>query len=232
MAEINDFTKPFRSVALKREAQELWPDRLGSEALTLQEALQGMMAAVAEMTRLLWRCFSNGSRLHGDDIRALAAQLRHQEDVLTEHLISAGLAPEVLLCAIRFPPGVERVGDSIEAILRYLAINDVAAARFSEKASAEVDRVFAVLLDMMNNLCDAFATPDEVILRYIVTQAAKLDRMLTDFRMAHWQRVVNGSCAPEACSAYLGILDSVKSCNEYLLKMSNLLLRIPSESRG
>lgn len=232
MPENHDFTKPFPRVDLDLDTEALWPhgpDRLGPEALTLQEALQGMMAGVVEMTRLLWRSVSNSSRPDADDIHALADQLRRQEDLLTAHLVSANLPADVLLCAIRFPPGLERVADTIETISRYSFMKDLDRTCFSDKASAELDRLFAVLLDMMNNLHDAFATPDEVILRYIVTQSGKLDRMLRDFRIAHWQRITGRSCAPEACSVYLGILDSVKSCNEYLLTMSNTLLKIPSE---
>jgi Na+/phosphate symporter len=77
---------------------------------------------------------------------------------------------------------------------------------------------------MMVNLRDAFLTPNKAILDRIISDGKRLGDMLEDFKVAHWTRLEMGFCAVEASSMYRDILDSVKSVNEYLVKMSRTLL--------
>jgi hypothetical protein len=54
--------------------------------------------------------------------------------------------------------------------------------------------------------------------------------MFEEFKLAHWERIEAGFCAVEASSVYRDILDSVKSVNEYLVKMTETLQELTSET--
>ena len=95
---------------------------------------------------------------------------------------------------------------------------------FSEKAYWELDQLFQVLTEMMINLRDAFVTPNKVVLDTIVSDGKKLGDMLEDFKVAHWMRLEAGFCTVEGSSMYRDMLDSIKSINEYMVKMSKTLL--------
>ena len=95
---------------------------------------------------------------------------------------------------------------------------------FSEKAYWELDQLFQVLTEMMINLRDAFITPNKVVLDRIVSDGKKLSDMLEDFKVAHWMRLEAGFCTVEGSSMYRDMLDSIKSINEYMVKMSKTLL--------
>jgi Na+/phosphate symporter len=83
-----------------------------------------------------------------------------------------------------------------------------------------------MLLDMMNNLRDAFRTPNKLLLESIISQGRQLTEMLEDSRLAHWERMEAGFCSPRASSVFLEVLDSMKLMNEYVQKMCNTLIEL------
>ena len=230
MKEKSVFFNPFRMMSPKLDAEALRLEELHkepfSESISLEKGLLVMISKVMEMTRLLSKALFSGSRSQMDTCESLARELGQQEKALTRNLVLSGLNPELLTGLIRFPFRIERIGDMLESVLNCSRIKEREGIPFSDKAHLELDQVFSVLVDMMENFRDAIITPNKVVLDHVLAQSGKLGALLDEARLAHWTRLEMGLCSPEANSLYLDILDSIKATNEYLQKMSQTLLEL------
>ncbi len=219
---------PFRMISPKLDFEAL---RLGelhekpfSESVALQEGLLIMISKILEMTRLLSKAVVSGSLAQMDACEPLARGVHEQEKVLTRALISAEVKTVRLSDVIRFPYRLERVGDLLENILKCCRIKSRDGIPFGDKAHAELDQLFALLVDMFVNLRDAFVTTNKYLVDRILADGRNLSLALQDARLAHWERLERGFSAPQASSLYLDILDSITAINEYIAKMCDRLV--------
>lgn len=228
MKEKSLFFNPFRLLSPKLDHEVTRLDDLHqkvvSESLSVEEALLITLSKIIEMTRCLSKSMVTASTIQMDQCAALGKEVHEQERRITGDLVSAGLKAEVLRGFIRFPFRLERTGDMLESILNCCRIKAREGIPFSDKAEAELDQLFKVLLDMMINLRDAFRTPNMVLLEAIISEGRQLSDLLDKSRLAHWERMERGFCAVQASTLYLDILDSIKSINEYLQKMTRTLI--------
>ena len=197
-----------------------------SESMRLDEGLLVMISKLIEMTRLLSRCLSHGQRSLMDTFDVLAEEVDRQEEVLTRSLLDAKGYLAKVDEVIQFPLHLERIGDLLEIILNCCRVKLRLNLEFTAKAHAELEQVFVLILDMMSDLRDAFAAPDRLLLEHIILQDGRLSGMLKGFHSAHWSRLLQGSCVPEASSTYLEILDSAKLVSGYLMQMAGSFLRL------
>jgi Na+/phosphate symporter len=228
-----------------------------TEEISLEEGLLIMTSKLIEMCRLLSICIVNGSAEQMDRVEVLAKEVHQQEKLLTRDLVKSGVQRDLLKGLIRFPYRLERIGDMLESILncsrikagidmtssnesrteankwspaQSYAYSFVGPIPFSDKAYSEMDQLFERMLEMLNNLRDAIRTPNKLILEEITSDGKKMNQMFEDFKLAHWERLEAGYCTVLASSLYRDILDSVKSVNEYLIKMSQTLLELASKT--
>ena len=87
-------------------------------------------------------------------------------------------------------------------------------------ANEEVDHTFKLTLDMMINFRDTLIAPNGFLLEHVISQAEQLDQMCQDWQLAHVERLLNGSCAPQASSVYLDLLESTQSLGRHLKDMA------------
>jgi Na+/phosphate symporter len=221
---------PFRMISRRLDGEAVRLEKLHeqpfSESLDLEEGLLVMISKVIVITELLSKCVFSESETQMDRAASLAKEVHDQEKALTLHLTTAGIAPDLLKGIIRFPFRLERTGDMLESILNCCRIKASQGILFSDKAQEELNQLFRVLLSVLNNLRDAFVTPNKFLLEHILSDVKTMGQMLQDFRLAHWDRLAAGFCSPRASSIYLDILDSTRSINEYIEKMSLTLLEL------
>jgi Na+/phosphate symporter len=228
MKEPRVFINPLRilSLRLDREATRLDDRRTAPQQTSLEESLITTAGKIIDIIRLISKCIVTGDKSEMDRGAALAEDIHQQEKILTKNLLSSGVRGELFKGLVRFPSRLERIGDTLETILRCCRIKAREGISLSDKAEEELDQLFAMLLDMMNNLRDAFRTPNKLLLESIISQGRQLTGMLQDCRWAHWERMEAGFCSPRASSVFLEVLDSMKLMNEYVQKMCNTLIEL------
>lgn len=233
MKEEHLFYNPFRMLSPRLNEEALKIEKLYerpvSESLSLEEGLLIMISKLMETCRLLSKAVFTGDTGQMDRCEALCEEVHDQEKLLTKDLVGSGAKGQLLSGLIRFPYRLERIGDMFESILNCCRIKANKGVPFSDKAYAELDALFTLLLEMMHNLRDAFQTPNKEILEAIIASGRKLNEMFEEFKLAHWKRLESGFCAVEACSMYRDILDSVKTTNEYLVKMAEALRELGTD---
>jgi phosphate:Na+ symporter len=222
------FFNPFRMLSPELDRQALRMEELYKEPvsakITLEEGVLVMISKLIEGVRLLSKAFVSGSTAQMDRCEALAEDVDEQEDILTKGLVSAQVDRQIVKGVIRFPYRLERIGDMLESMLRCCKIKAKRNIPFSDKAHAELEQLFSMLLNLFTNLRDAFTTPNTVLLENIIADTKKLYEMIEDFKLAHWARLEAGICHVEASSLYRDILDSAKMTGEYVEKMCASLL--------
>ncbi len=232
MKEPRVFENPLRilSLRLDREAARLDDRRAAPQQVSLEESLATTAGKIIEIVRLLSKCILSGEASQMDRCAALAEDVHQQEKMLTKDLVSSGLRGELFKGLVRFPVRLERIGDSLEGILKCCRIKARDGIAFSDKAQEELNQLFAMLLEMTKNMRDALKVPNKLLLESIISQGRQLTRMLEDCRLAHWGRLEAGFCSPRASSVFLEVLDSMKLMNEYMDKMCNTLIELGNAS--
>lgn len=227
------FTNPFRMLSPKLNYESLRMEKLHDkaveESVSVEEAMLITISKIIEMTRLLSKCLFTGSADQMALCDALAADIHAQEKRLTGDLLEATVAGKLPKGIIRFPFRLERMGDLLETVLNCCRIKAKGGIPFSDKAHEEMNVIFARLGRMLVNLRDAFKAPNRVLLESILGDVKELYELLSDARLAHWERLEKGFCPIQASSLYLDILDSLGSVNSYIDKMSNTLLTVVEE---
>jgi Na+/phosphate symporter len=191
--------------------------------MSVEQTLLLMISKAMEMARLISLCVRGSPPELAITFDVLAQEIHQQEKRVTEILLRSDLSKDLLKRMVQFPAAFERIGDFLESIVKCFRIRDEAGFALSDRAHAELDEVFARLLDLMNDFRDVLITPDEVLLEHLVMQGQALRGIIRDCRSAHWKRMEQGSCRPLANSAYLDILDSAGSINAYLQTMCFVL---------
>jgi len=197
-----------------------------SESSTLQEGVLIMISKLIEMARLLSECIFTDDMAQMDACATLGMELDTAERTLTRYLVSSGLSGDMWKGIIRFPYRLERIGDMLENIMLCCRHKAEGGIPLSEGSRKEVKQLFAILLEMMEGVREGFKNPTRELLEAITAQGGKLRQMASAYRSAHWDRLEDGICAPEAGSMYGDILDSATMASEYLEKMCLSLLAL------
>ena len=157
------FVNPLRilSLRLDREATRLDDRRTAPRQISLEESLITTADKIIDIIRLISKCIVTGEKSEMDRCAALAEDVHQQEKMLTKNLLSSGLRGELFKGLVRFPSRLERIGDTLETILKCCRIKAREGISFSDKAEEELDQLFAMLLEMMNNVRDAFKDPQQ-----------------------------------------------------------------------
>ncbi len=234
MKEPRVFVNPLRilSLRLDQETVRLDDRRTAPPQESLEESLVKTADKIIDIVRLLSKCIMSGDAPRMDQCAALAQEVHQQEKILTKNLVSSGVRGELFKGLVRFPVRLERIGDALEAILKCCRIKARDGISFSDKAEEELNQLFATLLEMANNVRDAFRVPNKLLLESIISQSKQFARTLENCRLGHWERLEAGFCSPRASSVFLEVLDSMKLINEYMQKMCNTLIELGNASRA
>ncbi len=201
-----------------------------SEPVLLQAGLLVMVNKAIDVTLLLPKCIISGQQDHMNISESATREIRYQGHALTAGLLSANINGQLVKRVIELPGNLQRIGHMLESILNCCRIKAQDRIPLSDRAHAELDQLFAFQLDMMANLKDELETPNEVLLEHIISCGKKVTQALAEFRFAHWVRLKTGFCAPHASFIYLDLLDSMKTINEYLVRICVALLELGTAS--
>jgi Na+/phosphate symporter len=224
------FANPFRILSPRLGAGALRLEELHhrpvSESVSVEEGLMIMLSKLIEMTRWLPDAVANASEARMEQCETLAKEVHEQERILTGHLVSGNVRKDLLKGLLRLPYRLERIGDMLAGIFACCRTKDLQHIPFTDKARGELEQLFAVLLDILKNLRDAFRSPNRVILEAILAQCHKLSQLIEDCKQGHWERLETGFCHVHASSMYRDMLDSTHTANEYVQKTCLSMLEL------
>ena len=237
MKDKSIFFNPFRLISptLDSEAsriEELY-ESPPAEVTCLEEGLLVMCSKLIEMTSHIRRSFAIADKARIEKCEVLGREIHDEEKGLTGDLVcSPNTSGEVLKAIVLFPGRLERIGDLLESIVNVVRIKARDGIPFSDKAQAELDRLFDVFEDILRNFRDVIGTRNRTLLEHLAVQGKQVAQMTIDFGLAHEDRLLEGLCSPKASSLYLDILDSVKAANQHVVDMCGSLVRVVEKSEA
>lgn len=206
-------------------------ERPVSSSVGVEEGLMIMISKLVHMTRSFSPGFSGSPVTDASTFLKLAEDVREQSQILTNMLFSLSKEEKPSNSLARLPFHLERVAHMLKNILDCHRAKTLSGIRFSDKAHREQQQIFALLLDILNNLRDALQNPRREALLAVLLQGKRLEQMIVEFNGTHGERLLNAS-TDEGSIMWHEILASMKWANAYLMQMaSNLLyLRQTAES--
>ena len=233
MNEKSIFYNPFlvKSPAIDAEVKRITDlnVRRVSESTQTQEGLLNMVRTLGQMTGLLSECIHSGDINKMDACQDLAQQVHEEGRALTKQLVYSAIDPESIMGIVRFPHRLDRVGGLLENILRCCRIRAGGTIPLSDTAKDELNKLFRALSEVIGHLENACKVGSKDPCDAMLAASLKLNRMLDEFRTAHWQRLSGGLCASESSSMYMDILDSMKWTNGYLRDVCSDLSKLMEE---
>jgi Na+/phosphate symporter len=211
-----------------RESEQLskGPD---SPSDALNQGCLIMIGKLVEIALSLSVCLSADRPSEMNRCETLAKEVRECEKDLTRELRSVAQR-DTLSPLLRLPFLLRGIGEKLENIVSCCRFKAGQGIPLNGAGEAHCQQLLAVLIDMMNNLQDAFIMDDSVLVQSIISQGSELRRMLRDFRSAAWLRPRKGSLAAQMIGVYLDVLDDIKSANEDVGSICATLLELQTIS--
>lgn len=236
MKEKRMFFNPLRMISPKLDAEALRIEELYqkpvSDSFTLEEGLLVMISKLIELDDIIHDCFITECPRDVKEADKLAEEVHQQEKLLTGNLVcTLSAPPDICKTVVLFPGHLERIGDYLESALNCCKIKCRDKLPFSDSAAAEVGLMFSSLSEALGNLRDALITPNQFLLRHIVSESDELVKSTIECQMAHIERLLDGSTAPRASSIYMDIVESCRSAVYHIKEMAEkMLILVTSQS--
>jgi len=203
--------------------------RPDSQSAGLSQGCLIMLGKLVEIALSLSVCISADGPTEIDRCETLAKEVRDHQRVLTRglHAVAQG---DTLGALVRLPFLLQGIGEKLENIANCCRLKAGEGILLNGTGEAHCQQLLAILIDMMNNLQDAFTMTDTVLVQSIISQGSELGRMLRDFRSGDWMRLCKGPSAAQVIGIYLDILDAIKSANEDVGNLCATLLELQTNS--
>ena len=104
----------------------------------------------------------------------------------------------------------KRETELTEGLIRSLREMEVEATPFTEGGITEVRNLFDRAHGLLECARDLTRTGNQVLARHIELECMRFQEVASRYAQAHETRLIEGVCQPQASSAYLAILDSLR----------------------
>ena len=183
-----------------------------------------MCREAAEMLRLSRAAFLQPSSAQRQRIVELGQELHRREKRLTDQVSMQLREAPWSLGAVEqlafLPAALERIGDSVEALMRCEQNLVREGLAYSELAISECMTLFGMAHELIERVATAIRTGDRAGLAAILERGQQFEAFADQVALRHQERLVRGVCVPRASSVFLAMLDSFREIERYTRRMS------------
>ncbi len=181
-----------------------------------------------EMLELVRDGFRRQDRERLNQAENLGRKIHHKEKELTNSIITKLSRKEEssdAITGIGFLPGhIERIGDTVELLIRCIRTMAQEGTLFSERAVKEINTLFDKAIELVECVRDVLKTKNKVLIRYIKEEGEKFQEMIGEYALAHQERLIEGTCMSKASSVYLAILDYLAEVERHIRPIANSIV--------
>ncbi len=194
--------------------------RLTPEAL--REAILQMCEQAGQMLQFTRDGFLQPTVL--DKVGPLGRELHLREKRLTDQVAmqlrdspwSLGKAEHLAF----LPAGLERIGDSVEALARCSQGIHREGIPLSDRAMTEILGLFSRVADLLKGMTDAIRTGERAAIARVREEGGRLQAFSDEIALGHQERLIRGVCVPRASSSFLAMLDYFREIERYTRRIS------------
>lgn len=125
--------------------------------------------------------------------------------------------------SIRSVSDLERIGDYAENIVEYADSLQAQQVTFSEKAIEEIRQMEGLVVDLYQEICQAYHKLDRKALERAYQIEDKVDELTKKMERNHIQRLVKGECTPLAGAEYLSLAQNAERIADHLINVGNTI---------
>ena len=193
------------------------------------DLLVPMFRDARDMLLLTWAGVRAPSVAALDTAAALGRGIHKAEKDLTERLVAE---PEETSSLRLVPAHVERIGDSIEGLIRCCQQMAGEGTVFTPRGMREVNMLFERAVEMLECAGDLTLTGNRVLARHVEIESLRFEDLANDYARAHEDRLVDGDCRPAASSSFLAILDYLREITRHARLIAGRITPRPSMGEG
>ena len=147
-----------------------------ARAFGMHEGFATMIGKLIDMALSLSECVAAADNRYMSRCQKLREEVRFHQKSLTRDLLASPEEKDFLKVVIHLPFRLETIGERLECILNCFRIRGSSEMRFNDDSEAAFQQLLAILIDMMNNLRDAFALPDAILVESIIADRKSVVR--------------------------------------------------------
>jgi Na+/phosphate symporter len=191
---------------------------------SLRTGILEMTGIAIEMLGQAREAFLQYSPSAAEQVAVLGRDLHLREKRLTDHVaMQLREMPWSLGSYERLaflPAALERVGDSIELLVRCIGGMHRDGVPFSEKATTEILTLFGRGAVMLEEVSGALRAGDRDAIPRIQAAGTAFQTLCDEAALHHQERMIQGVCTPRASSLYLAMLDDLREIERYVRRMT------------
>ena len=119
---------------------------------------------------------------------------------------------------------IERIGDHCVNIVELTEYNNAEKIRFSEQAIQEVDDVFNLALEMLDDCIHALAQDDFSDAHRVLQLEKRMDQLEEQLRMNHIERLNQGMCNPKSAVSYAELMKNLERIADHCNNVAEAVL--------
>jgi Na+/phosphate symporter len=176
----------------------------------LVSKLYDMNQSAAEGIYLLQNALIYNSAKSLDECERKIRGISENEKILTTAFVGKAKENPDLKGYVIVPGHIERIGHFIEGIIRCTRVKISEGISFSDRAVSEITFLMERLQEILKNVSDIILARNAIIREYVKESVGEISRSADAFETTHGERLIEGSCTPEASPLFLDILDAIK----------------------
>jgi phosphate:Na+ symporter len=191
----------------------------------LEEEIIAMCDSTREMLEATWDGFRRQDRQSLYKAEKIGQEIHQKEKELTNSIIIKFSRSQEHIKDMEslgfLPAHLERIGDDIELLIRCIRTMALEGTLFSERAIKETNTLFGKAIELVECVRDAIKTKNKVLIRYVIEEGEKFQDRISDYSLAHQERLIEGVCMSKSSSVYLAILDHLAEIERHIRQMAN-----------
>jgi Na+/phosphate symporter len=195
--------------------------------------LYDMNQSAGECIYLLQNALIYNSLKSLDECEAKIKEINASEKILTAEFVEKAKANPEVRVYVGVPGHVERIGHFIGNIVRCSRVKIREGISFSDRASSEITFLLERLQEVLKKVSDIILARNAIVREYVKESVAEMGWSADGFAATHEERLIDGSCTPEASPLFLDILDAIKVIGWHAKEIAERLTKLskPSGSR-
>jgi len=129
---------------------------------------------------------------------------------LIKRIMAQGEKNELEKKLLMLVPSLQKIAQATETILVRTKTKCESSILFTDKGLKELTQVITSVKELARDTGDVFTTGNPQLKRHTRAEMERITGMADDFVLEHQERLVTGTCTPQASYLYVDIMDALK----------------------